>query len=81
MLNFYAISIAALSAGTVAYLLGASREWDKHRQTIRDFNELAHYANAVTLEVSGLRAASKAENAVGSRHPSLARRPHLNLVK
>jgi hypothetical protein len=81
MLNFYAISIAALSAGTVAYLLGASLEWERHRKTIREYNELAHYANAVTIEVSGLRAASKAENAVGSRHPSLARRPHLLLVK
>jgi hypothetical protein len=80
MINFYAVAIAALSAGTFAYLLGASKEWSKHRVTIKEFNELAAYSNAVTSELSILRTAGD-ENAVGSRHPSLARRPHLQLVK
>ena len=62
------------------HLLGSANEWHKHQQTIKAYNELAAYANELTIEVAGLRAASKAENAVGSRHPSLARRSHLNLV-
>ena len=79
MINFYAVMIAALSAGTVAYLLGASREWESHRRTIADYNDLALYANEVSSELFDLRTAS--DCAVGSGHPSLARRSHLHLVK
>jgi hypothetical protein len=79
MINFYAVMIAALSAGTVAYLLGASREWESHRRTIADYNDLALYANEVSAELFDLRTAS--DCAVGSGHPSLARRSHLHLVK
>lgn len=80
MLNFYAITIAALSAGTVAYLLGASKEWTNHRVTIADYQRLAAYSNAVTNEVAILRAASRGI-AMGSEHPSPVHRPHLELVK
>jgi hypothetical protein len=80
MLNFYAITLAALSAGTVAYLLGASKEWTNHRITIADYQRLAAYSNAVTNEVAILRAANGG-NAMGSGHPSPVRRPHLELVK
>jgi hypothetical protein len=79
MINFYAVIIAALSAGTVAYLLGASREWEAHRRTIADYNDLALYANEVSAELFDLRTAG--DCAVGPGHPSLVRRSHLHLVK
>jgi hypothetical protein len=79
MINFYAVIIAALSAGTVAYLLGASREWESHRRTIADYNDLALYANEVSAELFDLRTAD--DCAVGPGHPSLVRRSHLHLVK
>jgi hypothetical protein len=80
MINFYAVTIAALSAGTVAYLLGASREWTNHRVTIADYQRLAAYSNAVTNELQILRTANS-EIAMGSGHPSPVRRSHLELVK
>lgn len=79
MINFYAVIIAALSAGTFAYLLGASREWEAHRRTITEYNDLAAYSNEISAELFTLRTAS--DCAVGSGHPSLVRRPHLTLVK
>jgi hypothetical protein len=79
MVNFYALAITAICAGTLAYLLGASKEWERHLKTIDEFNDLASYSNDITRELSGLRAAGNA--AEGSRHPSLSRRSHLQLVK
>jgi hypothetical protein len=79
MVTLYAVIIAALSAGTFGYLLGASREWEAHRRTIADYNDLALYANEVSAELFDLRTAG--DCAVGSGHPSLARRSHLQLVK
>lgn len=80
MMTFYIVAITALCAGTLSYLLGASLEWSKHLVTINEYQELITYSNAVTTELSDLRAAGD-ENAVGSRHPSLVRRSHLSLVK
>jgi hypothetical protein len=79
MVAFYMIAIAALSAGTFGYLLGASREWEAHRRTIADYNDLALYANEVSAELFDLRTAG--DCAVGSGHPSFVRRSHLHLVK
>ena len=79
MLTVYAVAFTAITTGTLAYLLGASKEWEKHRKTIDEFNDLASYSNDITRELSGLRAAG--DVALGSRHPSLARRSHLQLVK
>ena len=80
MLNFYALAIVGLSAGTVGYLLGASKEWTNHRVTIGNYKRLIAYSNAVTKELSGLRTVGD-ESAVGSRHPSPVHRSHLQVVK
>jgi hypothetical protein len=79
MLTIYAVLFTAITTGTFAYLLGASKEWEKHKKTIDEFNDLASYSNDITRELSGLRAAGNAVE--GYRHPSLARRSHLQLVK
>jgi hypothetical protein len=80
MVTFYMVAIAALSSGLACYVLGASKEWEKHRRTIVDYNDLAAYSNEISAELFILRTAGD-ENAVGSRHPSLVRRSHLQLVK
>lgn len=79
MVTLYAVIIAALIAGTFGYLLGASREWENHRRTITEYNDLAAYSNEITSELFALRTAGG--EAVGSGHPSIARRSHLQLVK
>ena len=80
MINLYALAITAICAGTLAYLLGASKEWERHKKTVEEFNDLASYANEITRELSGLRAAGE-DYAVGYRHPSLSRRAHLKVIK
>lgn len=79
MVTFYMVAITGLTSGTVAYLIGASKEWEKHRRTVADFNDLAAYSNEIVNELIILRAASG--EAVGSGHPSITRRSHLQLVK
>jgi hypothetical protein len=79
MVTFYMVAIAALTSGLACYVLGASKEWEKHRRTIVDYNDLAAYSNEISAELFILRTAGG--EAVGSGHPSLARRSHLKLVK
>jgi hypothetical protein len=79
MVTFYMVAIAALSSGLACYVLGASKEWEKHRRTIVDYNDLANYSNEISAELFILRTAD--DCAVGSGHPSLVRRSHLKLVK
>tara|TARA_R110002126_G_scaffold28130_1_gene93806 strand:+ start:71 stop:313 length:243 start_codon:yes stop_codon:yes gene_type:complete len=77
---FYIATAWTLAVGLFFYLLGASNEWYKHQQTIKGYNELVIYTNAVTCELSDLRTVGD-ESAMGSRHPLPARRSHLKLVK
>lgn len=79
MITFYAVAIAALSAGTFGYLLGASKEWELHRASIKTHNELAAYSNQIIGELETLRTAAVV-SPWGPMNPSSNRRPHLKSV-
>lgn len=79
MITFYAVAFATLVAGMGGYLLGASKEWELHRATIKTHNELTAYSNQVTGELKTLRAANVI-SPWGPMNPSSNRRPHLKSV-